>query len=315
MSLKYILDRVRSSAGFTNTELAAEQRALLLDFINEACDELYNQTDLPFQLQECNIQINIDEKTIALPAFVGELRAVRDKREYEPNSRWSLVDTRPRYVRKDWENKWNKFRILGEAATVRDLENASPLTYTTTTIDTNLIITVVGETEDSNNAFEDITMNALVKNGTKNFTSIKSIRKNKPSADNVVITDVADNEMALLYADRVESVYKIIDVSEYPDLNCCGDGFVMEILYKPSLNRLYFDHDEFPVPGYDDILVLSTKQLLAEESPGNEQRALLMDRKVDRKIHRKQINKTGTTQKRLTTSRNPFYSIFRRRVY
>lgn len=314
MSLKYILDRVKSSVGATSTDLNAQQRLLLLDFINEAANEIYDSIDLPYVLQECYVQVDTDNLTIALPPFVGEIRAMRDTREYPAsgNNKWSLIDTRPRYTRKDWEMKWNKVRILKESPIVTDLTDALALTFEIETADSDIIVTAVGETEYSNRAIDNVTMSATSNSGTEAFMSIRSLKKNKVSNHNILVKDANDVELAIIYADRLESNYKIVDISEYPSLHTCGEYFVMEVLYKPALNRLYLDNDEFPLVGYDDVLVLKTKQLLAEEQPGKEQRAILMDQKAQRKINQKIIDKTGTNQKRLVAARNPFFGISRR---
>jgi hypothetical protein len=264
MSLQYILKRVASIAGMSTDN--ADQKAFMLDIINEAAQEIYSHKDLPVVLKEVYCKLTNGTK-IALPPFVGEIRAMRSQRW---NDKWSLLDMRPRYSAVDWTTKFDKVRIIGEAAIVNEITNASVLTVTVETADPELIITVVGETTTSNRSVDAITMDAVSKLGVKSFTDIRSIKKNKVTDDNVIITDADGNEIALIYADQLESRYMIVDVSDYPTLiDCAGQGiFVMEVLYKPRLPRMELDADEFPVMGYDDDIVLKSKAILTEDQEG-----------------------------------------------
>jgi hypothetical protein len=312
MNLAYILRRVESSAGISSPELNPEQRDWLVDIINEAAEEIYQEKDLPLAPKEVDVRITSDYR-IALPPFVGELRALRTKRY---NDKWTLADIRTRYNTVDWPEKWNKVRYISIDPIATEITNTAPGTIEVAEADADLVISITGETDDSNNACDTITMDAVSKSWTSNFNVIKSITKNIITRQNVVISDADDQEIAVIYADQREARYAIVDISAYPAIQECADGtFVMEVLYKPRLPYLYYDEDTFPIPDFANTVVLRTKQLLAEDKPGQEERALLMFKKSERKIAKMSNNRTGTEQTKLSRPRNPFYGYFRRRGY
>jgi hypothetical protein len=314
MPFKYIFDQVRSKVGATSTELNEAQATLIKTYINKACKEIYDRKDLPVVLQELYLKVNTDERTLALPPFVGELRAVRSpcESEFLPNH-WSIVDARPRYMQSEWKQSWHKTRILKEQPLCAELLTSAPLTFEINEAENDVIVTVNGESEHSNRVIESVTMNATSKSGTKNFDEVRSIQKNKVSLNNILVKDGDGNEIAMLYADHLESNYKIIDVSEYPNLHCCEDGtYILEVLYKPKLGSLLFDNDCFPLVGYDDIIVAKTIQLLLEDEEGKEDRAILAARKVSILIDEKIEDKTGTNQKVLKRTPNKLLGLHRR---
>lgn len=309
MPLSYVLRRVQSSAGISSPDLNPEQRSFLLDYINEACEEIWESTDLPVALQEvyCNV---IPDFRVALPPFVGEVRAMR-------NRQWdglvSLANIRARYVVEDWPQKWLNSRIIGESPIANEITNAAPVRILYPASDTDLQVTIVGVTSNSNRAVDVITMNNTLMNGTKSFIEITKISKNKITDFNVVIQDASGNELGIIYADQLESRYVIMDVSKYPNIQCsCGDNtYIMEVLFKPRLPKMVNNTDEFPVSGYDNIIVLRTQQLLTEQQEGKEQRALLMYEKSKVKLKEKMLDKTGTQQARITVKRNKLFGMFR----
>ena len=286
------------------------QRAMILDIINEAAQEIYESKDLPGCLRECYVLSNSDQE-LALPSFIGELRAVR---RAIWNGAWNITDMRPRYHARDWVNTWKNWRDKGVSAIQTELTNAAPLTVTIPTADSTVVVTVTGETVDSNRAVDTIIMSSASVTGTKSFTSIKSITKNKVTDYNLTISDADGTELATLYADQKETRYKIVDISQYPDIQTCPDN-VMEVLYKERLNRLENDADEFPVNGFDDVIIIKALQLLLEGQEGKEDRALLAHQKAEMRLNKKIEDKTGTLQKKLGFKEQKKFGIFRRRYY
>lgn len=304
MPLSYILRRL-----YAETGLGTESRTYLIDRINEAARQLYNKSDLPISLKECNIRANSNAE-LALPPFIGELRAIRST---DWNDQWELFDLRPRYNSREWPNVWKNWRIKEYSPIKLEIENAAPVTATVPTLDATLEIYISGETVDSNNARETLVMNSVEEVGTKSFTSIKSIQKNKITDENVTILDADENELAIIYADQLDARYVIVDVSAYPDLEHCPDGtYTMEVLYKPRMPILYNDQDVFPVDGMDDIIVLKTLQLLEEAKPGNEQRALLMHEKAKDMVGDIVNDRTGTLSKQIGFKRQPMFGLYKR---
>lgn len=308
MPLEYILRQVERKSGMTGSD--AGQRAMLLDVINEAAKEIYEKKDLPGCLRECYVRASTN-KELALPSFIGELRAVRSTLW---NDIFRLQDMRPRYHNRDWENSWKSWRVKGYSPIHTEITNAAPGTITIPTADSSLTVTITGETVDSSRVVDTITMSDTSVAMTKSFTAIRSIVKNKVNDENVTVLDADDNEISTIYADQKEARYLIIDVSAYPNWDSCPEN-VMEVLYKERLPRMENDYDIFPVDGFDDAIVIKTIQLLTEGEEGKEQRALLMEAKVDAIVERKTNDKTGTYQRKLGFKDQKKFGIFRRRMY
>ncbi len=307
MSLAFILRRVQSSAGFSSPDLNPQQRQIVIDYINEAAEEIWESQDLPGSLQEVYTNISPDLR-ISLPPFVGELRAVRNRRW---DGKMQLADIRARYSSEDWPEKWQKFRKIGESPLANDITNAAPVTIVYPAIDTDLEITILGVTANSNRATDVITMTGATMNGTLSFVEILKISKNKATDFNVLIKDAEDNELSLIYADQLEARYIIADVSAYPKIAGCADGnYIMECLYKMRLPLFKDDTDEFPLSGYDKVIILKTKQLITEEQEGKEDRALLMNEKGKLLLKQKQEDKDGTVSAHINVKRNKLYGMF-----
>jgi hypothetical protein len=309
MSLEYILRRVESEAGVTSPDLNPEQRARILDKINEACSEIYRRSDLPVVLRECYVRVESNME-FALPPFIGELRGIREGCCEAFLGKWTLSQMRPKYNREGWEAKWNDWEEKGSVPITIELTSSTPGTIVYPVIDEELEITIIGETDDSNRAVDQITIDAVETTWTKNFTSITAIRKNKITNYNVVIYDANANELATIYADQLEARYRVIDISKYPCLGSCScsDGtYAIEILYKPCLPRLDNTYDTFFDNVYDDAIVLKTKQLLAEEVEGMEQRAILMHQKCELKLNQIENDKVGHIPKDMIFEPNPTF--------
>ncbi len=310
MSLEYIIRRVASEVGITSPNENPEQKARLLDIVNVAANEVYENEDLPVSLKEIYLRAN-SNKELALPPFVGELRAIRQSEDYRLD--WNLHDIRARYQNEPWRTNWRNWRIKGYSPIQTEITNAAPGLITVPIADSSIIITLVGETSNSSRWSERVILDLVSKSWIGSFLDFTAIKKNKVTDYNITILDADNNEMAIIFADQLDSRYIIVDVSQYPNLTCCPDGtFIMEVLYKPRLQRLERDDDEFPVSGFDDVIVLKSKQLIAEDNPGQEQRAVLAYNKVNEQIKKKTEDKLGTTQKRIKLNRNGLLNLVSR---
>lgn len=309
MGFLNILTTVAAECGYDKTD--AGERAYLTEKINEAARDIYQARDLPVALKECYVRVTPNNEC-SLPPFIGELRAIRPGSKDYCSTKWVLHTMYPRYNRSQWETDWKNWRDKGTAATAIEFNNTAALEITIAVADSELIVTVVGENDDSNNVVDSVTMDAVSKDLTASFVRVNRIYKNKRTNHNVIIKDADGNEIAIIYADQTEARYKIVDISEYPNACCgtnsCGDGtYIMEVLYKPILPILKEDHDFFPVDGYDDVVVLKTKQLLMELEEGKEQRVLLLENKVEKKQRQIFGHKQGTSKQKLTRKANPTF--------
>src|SRR5437763_16721918 len=112
MSLKYIIDEISSQIGLNSLELNPTQRTWLLRKINKASEEVYESDDLPGCLREAYILVTPNSE-LALPEFIGRLRAVREANWKSP---LSLIDLAPRYHAQAWKTEWNHFVYKGTSA-------------------------------------------------------------------------------------------------------------------------------------------------------------------------------------------------------
>ena len=117
----------------------------------------------------------------------------------------------------------------------------------------------------------------------------------------VQLIDYADNSIvyAEIPSNRMESRYLIVDVSEFPFSSSAeqDDSNTLQILYKKALPHLQNDTDEFPAPGYDNILVSKCMELFLEEQ-GKVEEAILHDKKASRSLARRQADlERGQEQK------------------
>lgn len=310
MSLINILTRIAAEEGEDITN--AGRKAYLTSKVNQACEEIYENEDLPISLMEVDVRVTRNWE-MSLPPFVGELRAIRSGCTDYCTPYWVLNSQWPRYNKTQWESQWNNWRIKGYSPVAIDYTNTAPGTIEYPTVDSSVVVTIFGETTSSNNQSDSITMAATSNVWTSSFTQIKKITKNKVTAYNVTVKDADGNEIAIIYANQLEANYIIVDVSKFPQMywGCCTcpDGsYIMEVLYKPILNKLVNDTDEFQVPGYEEVIILRVKQLLAELQEGKEQRAMLMNAKSKDLLEAKILNKQGSVRRTFTTKRSPYYT-------
>ena len=319
MSVEYILDRFGKKVGMIPSD--ASQRALLLNYLNEAAQELYEQSDMPGCLEEAEFYVQGD-KTVAMPADVYAVRSIREKAG--GNAEWETEPMTARYRENNWEANHNKFRVKGysplkvslptsitEAANSTDKLVVRAYGITTTSDDYEVVIKtpyseaflvgVAGPAVASAATSTNVTLapsNAVV------ITDIISFARTlEPTATSglVQLIDYADNDIvyAEIPSNSMESRYLIVDVSEFPFSSSAAqdDSHTLQVLYKKALPRLQNDTDEFPAVGYDNILVSKCMELFLEEQ-GKIEEAILHDRKATRSLARRQADlERGQEQK------------------
>ena len=316
MSVEYILDRFGKKIGMSPTDTS--QRALLLDYLNEAAQELYEQSDMPGCLQEDEFYVQGD-KTVALPANVYAIRGIREKSG--SNAEWETEALTARYRENNWASDNSKFRVIGYSPLkvslpvgITEAANGTNKLkvrwYGATTADDNYEVVV--KTTHSESYLVSVTGTAVAVsvNATATlanlgvpFTDIVSFtRTNKPTAT-VGLAQLIDYTDSTVYAEipsnSMESRYLIVDVSEFPFSSSAGqdDSHTLQVLYKKALPRLQNDVDEFPAVGYDNILVSKCMELFLEEQ-GKLEEAILHDRKATRSLSRRQADlERGQEQK------------------
>jgi hypothetical protein len=310
MSVEYILDRFGKKIGMLPSDTS--QRALLLDYLNEAAQELYEQSDMPGSLEEAEFYVQGD-KTVAMPADVYAVRSIREKTG--GNAMWDAEPLTARYRENNWDTNHGKFRVKGYSplkvslpTAITGAANSSNKLvvrwYGITTLDDDYevvvktthsegyLLSVPGTVVASHN----LSGTATLANINVPFTDIVSFsRTYKPTTTIGVaqLIDYADNSIvyAEIPSNSMESRYLIVDVSEFPFSSSAAedDSHTLQILYKKALPRLQNDTDEFPAPGYDNIIVSKCMELFLEEQ-GKIEEAILHDRKASRSLARRQAD-------------------------
>lgn len=313
MSLLDIRNYVAPRIGATDVNNNPKLKIRVDALINQAAYEVYVETDLPGSLQECNIQVSADV-TIALPQFIGPLKGIREIFTAVANipSRtrpWQQQLLMPRYTSDNWDKRWTKFTYRGYSAIETSITNAGPVTATMQTPD-NSVFYVLGSTINSNSTIDTITMNATSVVGSVNFSSIKSIHRHDTIIENITLKDLNGVELAVLYNNFRASIYQIFDISQFPNVgNLDNNERCLEILFKEPLPLLKDDNDAFVVPNYDIIIGKKAVQLYQELQPGQEQAAMLADKRITRDINRQKAEVEGNVKQQFQIEEEALFNL------
>ena len=308
MSVGYILTNAGKKMGLDPS--VENERATLLQYLNEAAPELYTQSDLVGSLMEQVFKVNGDQ-TLSLPAYVGELRAVR---EYYSMQTWHINQMRPRYNQFNWQDTWRNFRLLGKRALMATVTNLSKGVISVVEVETPpIVITLTGPIAGASCISESVTMDSVSKNTVNSFTDYVAVKKDRVNSFDVTLTDVDGKVLTVIPNNELEAKYQCVDISLCPWLPASVstvDNYV-EILYKKALNLLTLDSDEFPCLGYDNVLVNKIMQLWNEEQ-GKADVATMYDTKASRTAARIYEDANKSTEDVIALVANPHDSIHER---
>ena len=292
MALKHIIDLVANKMGLNSED--ANQRQVLLRFINEAAYEIYNQCDPAGSVMEQVFRVNGDQ-TVSLPSYVGPLRAIREYSSFIP---WSLNQMRPRYNQSNWNDFWRNWRLKGMFALEKSVTNQSQMVVTVPVVENPPItVTVSGSTAQAAYVSETLTMSAVNNSTTNLFTDVKAFIKSKNTLYDVSLTDIDGNLLSVIPSNELSAKYQIVDVSTCPWLQFTTstlDHFV-EVLYKKALPVFQFDGDEFPAFNYDFIISNKAMQIWSQEQ-GQVQQALAYDQMTTRSLARRLEEENRATE-------------------
>jgi hypothetical protein len=282
MSVEYILDRAGKKLGVNPSD--NHQRSIMLDYLNEGAQELYEESDMVGSLVEDSFYVQ-GNKTIALPSNVSSIRAVREKESKYP---WSLSNLTERYAYNTLEQDDRTWRIKGYEPFKVTPTSFSGMKAVVTAAMSTITITVVGSAAGISRTFEDVTLSSTSNTFSTTFTSIESIIKSDVCTYDISIKQSDDTVVAVIPNNEKESQYLIVDVSEFPWESTAAqdDNHTLEVVYKKKLPYLSKDSDEFPADGYDNIIVNKVMQLFMEEQ-GKIEEAMLYDKKASRSMGRR----------------------------
>jgi len=308
MPLSYILRKVCQKTGLSKDDDA--DRRIVLDIIQEAAEELYQQSDYPGSLEECVLAVT-EDVTVSLPPFIGIPRAMREATSLVP---WKLSSVRPRYHEKAWPNDaFRNWRDKGTSPLALDIEVVTPPAVVVPFVEEPPIqITFVGSTDTAQNISETVTITALETVITTPFTAYTAIRKDRINTCNVSIVDSDDREISVIYNNELEAAFRIMDVSAYPiAIDTNNSTFFLEVLYKKKFPQLNNDNDSIPLDGYDNVIINKAVQLWSEEK-GNAEKAIAYDRKAHRTAQQKAADVNKGKVMIVDTTAHPHDQVFRR---
>jgi hypothetical protein len=98
MSAEYIIDRFGRKVGLNAGD--ANQRYVILDFLNEAMQSVYEHVDIPGSLVEEEFYV-AGKQRIALSRDVHAVRAMREK---ESKLTWDINNLLPEYNQNNWRS-------------------------------------------------------------------------------------------------------------------------------------------------------------------------------------------------------------------
>lgn len=308
MSVKYILSRAGAKMGLNPS--ASNDRATLIRFLNEAAEELYAQSDLAGSLMEQVFKVNGDQ-TIALPSYVGKVRAVR---EFASMQVWHINQMRPRYNQFNWQDMWRNYRLVGKRALMVSVTNEANGVVTVPVVeDPPIVVSISGTTTTANLINEQLVMDELTKTTINGFLDYSAFKKDRVNSYDVTLSDVDGKVLTVIPNNMLAAMYQIIDISScpwLPNTTSMLDNYV-EILYKKTLTWLEADDDEFPAFDYDNVIVNKIMQLWAEEQEKVDI-AAAYDMKATRSASRIHEDQNRATEDMVALVANPHDTLLKR---
>jgi hypothetical protein len=301
VGVKYILTQFGAKVGLNPN--ASTSRTIMLRFLNEAADELYNQSDMPGSLYEQVFKVNGDQ-TISVPMYVG---FVRGARELDSQVAWSINQMRPRYNQFNWIDMWRNLRLKNRQALQATVTNQSVGVITVPVIDTPPItVSLQGPTAVAQSVTEVVTITSLSTQTQNQFLDYTVVHKSTLTQYDVTLSDIDGKVLTVIPSNEYSALYQIIDVSQCPWLAISTSTLdhYLEILYKKALPQLSQDADEFPAPGFDNVIVNKMLQLWFEEQ-GKPEIAMGYDTKATRSLARKSEEQNRATEDVVALIANP----------
>lgn len=281
MILKQLLERVCQHILGIRSDVA-EERAIALDYINLAAQEIWKANDHVGALKEDVFNILQDYRKISFPYYV---EAVRGVRPYPRDGTVIRIETlRDKYIDKfpwcQYDTNQTIWRFCGIDPVERDLGSATNLVVTLGAAeDQDVSVTITGSTSNAECISETLTIaeGALAATSTKVFTphpGIRAIYKNVETQTNVIISDNSGNQIAMIANKEQESrnvVMEILECDEVLDGSCLS----FQVLYKLRFTPFVSDYDVFPSEEYFNAIYYKVKALYCSDQDGKETSAAL----------------------------------------
>jgi hypothetical protein len=240
------------------------ERNTLLRFVNEAALELYHISDMAGTLQEQYFKI-LPNQTIALPAYVGQVRAMR---QAESQVAMKLSQLRPRYNEFNWQDEWRNYRLKGLQTLQTSLQNQSNVVLSVAAVENPpAVIHISGPSFGSAMLSETITMSSTSIQSVNQYLDVTSFTRTQVGQYDVVMSDIDGNQISYLASNQLRAQFQVLDISAAPWIGPLANGLYgwVEVLFKSAMITFQNDTDEFPAPGYDNVIVNKALQLWYEE--------------------------------------------------
>ncbi len=229
---------------------------VLDELINDAAQQLYDQTDLPRCLREESFQItscSSNAARVALPERIGEIRGIRDAFD-----RIKLHDMRPKYNSLPWPNDLcYTFRLLRDTPICRSIDNAIGLYMVPLDGDpTSLRVSITGSTIDAQEIHAYFNGDGTGTAVGILWTDIRSITKDAITPVDVLLLsgNASGCEMSRITSYGSTARYIEVELYEFGGKTCGITWSVdrcIEVLYKPPFRPLLDDDSVFQCEGFD----------------------------------------------------------------
>lgn len=302
MALKHILQVAGAKTGLNPASTTSRQ--VLIRWANEACEEIYYESDIVNSQYEQAFRVNGDQ-TISMPWYVGPIRGIR---EVDSQIVWSTNRMRPRYAQFNWPDSWRNIRLIGERALQATITNQSVAVITVPVVENPPIqVTITGPTATASSVSETVTMTSLQMQTANNFLDITSVKKNVINTCDVTITDIDGKVLTVIPNNRYDARYQIYDVSICPWLAVATSSLehYVEILFKWALMPLYNDADEFINTSKHDFVIVTKMVQIWNEEQGKADIAGALDAKASRSIARRTQDQNRNTEDAVNFIANP----------
>ena len=337
MSAEYIIDRFGRKVGLNAGD--DNQRYIILDFLNEAMQSIYEQVDIPGSLVEEEFYV-AGKQRIALSRDVHAIRAMREK---ESKLTWSINNLLSEYNQNNWRSDSRCWRVVGYEPLKKSLSSTTTgtrgstatgltllayaniaatekfaITFETSTSDRQTVTITPGAHTGSSPASTAITL--ATQHTISGITSFRRYDTDNERYGNhaedsgglVKLVDTSDNTVVYseIPHDQTEARYLIVDISEFPwdDTAAQDDSHTLQVLYKKKLKYIKNDNDPFPLYGFENIVMHKMMQLFLEEQ-GKIQESVVYDGKVTRDLGRKIADLERGQKRMMQFGRHPHDNI------
>jgi hypothetical protein len=301
-----VLTRLSADTGMD----LVNKRDALLRLANNGAKELHKRLETTAIFREVTLAV-YPNKVVSLPAYVGDLRGMRIHSCDVTFDLHSLGN--PRFVNNTQSYKINNWRDVGTSPVHTYLASAGPLTLTVEAPEsTPITVTILGETDQSAEYSEDITISATTQTTTGNFAVVKSISCTEQRTYDIKVYDINAIEVAVLYNNQRQTRYKVVDVSQvfYAVDTTAGENFV-DIMYKLPIVEFtrdadtFYGGDDFDEAWYNMCMFIWLKPM---ENRASDAKVYLEDALMTVKAA-KQSAENGIV-KRLCYGKNKFYDLY-----